>query len=133
MKTEKQNLPRRLGPKATVLKKLAAKTSPGSLYVEEGQKQVPSSGVKVHIGPFGRSLYMHSFLPDKPLMDTGRGSRVEKDTRSSGFRLSVEEQLLLPDVLTWHGFPVVPKRSLPGHSQASGTCHFLEDNHRPTL
>ena len=76
---------------------------------------------------------MHSFLPDKPLMDTGRGSRVEKDTHSSGFRLSAEEQLLLPDVLTWHGFPVVPKRSLPGHSQASGTCHFLEDNHRPTL
>ena len=41
MKTEKQNLPGRLGLKATVLKKLAAKTSLGSLYVEEGQKQVP--------------------------------------------------------------------------------------------
>lgn len=66
---------------------------------------------------------MHSFLPDKPLMDT----------RSADFQLSMEKQLLLQDVLTWHAFPVVPKRSLPGHSQASGACHFLEDNHRPTL
>lgn len=66
---------------------------------------------------------MHSFLPDKPLMDT----------RSADFQLSMEKQLLLQDVLTWHAFPVVPKRSLPGHSQASDACHFLEDNHRPTL
>ena len=37
---ETENLPRRLGPKATVLKKLAAQTFSGSLYIQEGQKQV---------------------------------------------------------------------------------------------
>lgn len=37
---------------------------------------------------------------------------------------------LLQDVLTWHLFPAVPECSLRGYTRASGTCHFLEDNHK---
>lgn len=53
---------------------------------------------------------------------------VKENTSTS--QLSTEKQQLLQDVLTWHLFPVVPKRSLRGHTRASGTCHFLEDNHK---
>ena len=136
MKTEKlfENLPGRLGSKATVLKKLAAKTFLGSLYIEEGQKQVPRFWRESSCRSLWKiTVYAHLFLPDKPLKDTDGEAEMVEDTRSSDFRLSTEKQLLLQDVLTWHVFPVVPKRSLPGHSQASGTCHFLEDNRRPTL
>lgn len=53
---------------------------------------------------------------------------VKENTSTS--QLSAEKRQQLQDVLTWHLFPVVPERSLQGHTRASGTCHFLEDNHK---
>ena len=78
MKTEKlfENLPGRVGPKETVLKKLAAKTFLGSLYIEEGQKQVPKFWRESSCRSLWKiTVYAHLFLPDKPLKNTGRGSR----------------------------------------------------------
>lgn len=140
MKTEKlfENLPGRLGPKATVLKKLAAKTFLGSLYIEEGQKQVPRFWRESSCRSLWKiTVYAHLFLPDKPLKDTDGEAEMVEDTRSSDFRLSTEKQLLLQDVLTWHVFPVVPKRvcrdtarqvvlAISWKTTAGQLCHYSE-------